>query len=252
MMAEGEVTVSSTADQLLNFVSNASKELKDLLGKVDNEEGTGSNTSLLPPGFNVHLSSTPMSSPIPSPTPSCMSSLSDQEVPSMSPGFLTKTTQRRLCRKRSLDSAGETPSFDFSAKYRRADSVGDYEDYYPSCSTVMRGERSGVFPMGTEYKSSNEVYRKSYSQNYHHTHAMRTSHQQLYDRPMQKLYMQNYVTSPFLSNQQNYVAQNFDSHHGTSDMNTNVPTPDFEDLVSWMVAEDFLDAETLRALLLRC
>ena len=251
MMGEREITVSSTADQLLNFVSNASKELQDMLGKVDNEESTRSN-NLLTPGFNTHLSSTPMSSPIPSPTPSCVSSLSDQEVPSMSPGFLTKATQRRLCRKRSLDSAGEAPSFDFSAKYRRADSVGDYEDYYPSCTTVMRGECSGVFPMGTEYKSNHEVYRKSYSQNYHNTHVMRTSHQQLYDRPMQKLYMQNYASSPFHSNQQNHATQNFDYHHGTSDMNTNVPTPDFEDLVSWMVAEDFLDAETLRALLLRC
>ena len=170
---------SSTANQLLDFVSNASRELIDMLGKVNNNESEDCNRHLLSPGLNFRLSSTPMTSPVPSPTPSSVSSLSDQEVPSMLPDFFAKTMQKRIRRKRSLDSAGETSSFDFSAKYRRADSVGDYEDYYPSSAVVMRRQDSGVLPMKMDQKLYHEEYRKSYIPNYHHINAIHTSHQQL-------------------------------------------------------------------------
>lgn len=223
-----------------------------MLGKVNNNESEDRRRNLLSPGLNLRLSSTPMTSPVPSPTPSSVSSLSDQEVPSMLPDFFTKTMQKRVNRKRSFDSAGETSSFDFSAKYRRADSVGDYEDYYPSSTVVMRRQGSGVLPMEIDHKLHHQENRKSYTPDYHHINAMHTSHQQLYNRPMHKLYMQNYASSAFLSNQQNRMMQAFDHQHGVLEAIQQDPTPDFADLVSWMLAEDFLDAETLGALLSHC
>ena len=239
----------STANQLLNFVSNASKELKDMLGKVDNDEKA--NTNFLTPGFHTHLPSTPMASPVPSPTPSCVSSVSDQEVPSMSPRFFASNTPKRVRRKRSFDSAGEAPPYEFSEKYRRADSVGDYDEYYPSCAMVMR-QHCGEFQASSlemeQRKLQYQGHRKS-----HNFNSMRPAQQQFNNGQMQKVQqMQQFNSSALLSNQQAYVMQQFEHQQNFPHVNPVDPTPDFADLVSWMLAEDFLDAETLSALLLRC
>ena len=251
-MADNAKVESSSADQLLSFVSNASRELKDMLGRVDSEDCADHGMNLLSPGLNLRLSSTPSTSPIPSPTPSCVSSLSDQEVPSMSPGLFARTTQRRVRRKRSLDLAGEKPLFDFSAKYRRADSVGDYEDYYPNCAVLMRQQGGEISPMEVERTLHQQAYRKSNNPHYDHINSVHNSHQQLYNRPMQKLHMHNYASSAFLLNHQNHTMQTFDHQNCGIDVRPQEPTPDFADLVSWMLAEDFLDAETLGALLSHC
>lgn len=253
-----ENTESTSASHLLDFVSNASKELKDMLGKVDNDEKTERNPGLTSPGLTVHLPATPMmASPVPSPTPSCVSSISDQEVPSMSPRFFASSTQRRVRRKRSFDSSGEAPSLDLSDKFRRTDSVGDYEEYYPSCAVGLPLRQAGsgaqASSVETERRLQYESCRKLHAHNSYHFDGIQPVQQQLYSRPMQQKLLQHYDSFPFLSNQQHYSMQNTDQQQVLSHQPFYVdPAPDFADLVSWMLAEDFLDAETLSALLSRC
>lgn len=251
---------STSANHLLDFVSNASKELKDMIGKVDNDEKGDNNSDSLFNGLNVHLPATPMTSPVPSPTPSCVSSISDQEVPSMSPRFFAGNARTRTRRKRSIDSAGEAPAFEFMEKVRRADSVGDYEEYYPSCALDMRRRQAYVCgsqasSMELESRLQQQSYRKlhaTHSQQFDELHP--TQQQFYYGKPMQKSNMQNYYDySTFVSNQQHFTtAFNYQQQAFQQQPNPVDSVPDFADLVSWMLAEDFLDADTLSTLLSRC
>eukprot|EP00112_Aurelia_sp_Birch-Aquarium-sp1_P009583 Seg2093.3 transcript_id=Seg2093.3/GoldUCD/mRNA.D3Y31 product="hypothetical protein" protein_id=Seg2093.3/GoldUCD/D3Y31 len=240
---------ASSADQLLNFVSNASRELKDMLGKVDNDEKPELNQRLLSPSFNSPA--TPMMSPIPSPSPSCVSSMSDQEVPSMSPRFFAINPQKRA-RKRSFDSSGEAPFLDYPMKVGRSDSVGESDEYYPSCALRTRNQRTPQKPQCWNYRQPYPMYQKQQCQKQQYQNFP-TLHQldqyPGYERYQQLSTCQQQTSNVYSSNQQNFPAvnNNFGQSYSTVEQ-----TPDFADLVSWMLAEDFLDAETLSSLLSRC
>ena len=241
---------ASSADQLLNFVSNASRELKDMLGKVDHDDQKPElNQTLLSPGFASPA--TPMMSPIPSPSPSCVSSMSDQEVPSMSPRFFAVNPQKRA-RKRSFDSSGDAPFLDYPMKVGRSDSVGESDEYYPSCAFRSRNQGNQHKPQWWNYRQpypmyQKQQYQKQQYQKFPNTH--RLDQYPGYERYQQLSSCQQQTSNVYSSIQQNFPVVNNNCGQSFSSFEQ---TPDFADLVSWMLAEDFLDAETLSSLLSRC
>ena len=246
-------TTQSSTNELLSFVSNASRELKDMLGKVDTDERREATSGTC---LSLPLPATPMSSPVPSPTPSCVSSVSDQEVPSMSPRFFASGSQKRSLRKRSHDSLRDVPFSNFSAKFRRTDSVGDYDEYQ-SCAlkTPHRPSVMQSSPHEIDYVVQQLVCQKSLQarQTFDQLYGAQldSNQHQSYNRISQQSTTDGYTVR--FGNQPSYTGhgmycQSMHSYH----IPPTEPVPDFADLVSWMLAEDFLDAESLSTLLSRC
>eukprot|EP00794_Sanderia_malayensis_P008992 gene8992-9953_t len=268
------------ANQLLNFVSNASKELKNMLGKVcektdDSVNQTSSlgNSSLsLPAAFN---------SPIPSPTPSFVSSISDQEVPSMSPKYFgrQKSQQPGQGRKRAFDSSNESPSVDYHpTKVQRADSTGDYEEFIelpsiPQSTSPQQQYYNNTAP-AVHYQQHQQMYNKPMAcgQQYSMPNRLATDYEAHSSRLQSRYQYQNdvychgqYVINNTANQRIDWPVQaklnttGYNTGYCNNAQNVYMNTlqqqeqyPDIADLVSWMVAENFLDNESLNILLTNC
>ncbi len=232
----------SCANQLLDFVSNASRELKDMLGKVDRD---AESEPLRQP--SLRLPSPPFNSPVPSPTPSVVSSISDQEVPTMSPKFFSQRSQRRG-RKRDFDSISEASMVEYPSKIRRADSLGDPDEYldFPTTSNMYMAPMGYYQHQETTYKPTSCRYGNQNSPNQYQMYSSRLQPRLQYQ---QDSFNNSYQYFP---NQPNWPVQNTNYTQNMYTIQQNEHVPDIADLVSWMVAENFLDTESLSLLLTQC
>ena len=233
------------ANQLVSFVSNASKQLKNLLGEVDQDSKP---LQTLPP--TQGLPSPSFSSPVPSPTPSSVSSMSDQEVPSMSPGLLTKKAQRRG-RKRISDSISEATMVEYPMKARRANSVGDYDEFVASAAPVSQQYLIPP-PTSPSYRAEHLPFKLYNSCQYERYEQFPTASSFTRQQPRMLQYQQQqemHNLNNYGSSQLNWPTQNTNSSPSYFSGQQQENVPDFADLVSWMLAEDFIDSETLAALL---
>ncbi len=204
-------------------------------------------------------------SPIPSPTPSSVSSISDQEVPSMSPGFVRRKAEKRG-RKRDIVSVSEASmieyptkarrSNEYPVKARRADSTGDFEEYsrceatnfrrYPSQQqrSYQQHEQAEFYPPAHKQISRSSCQFASPN----HMAISRLHHKIQYT---EDVYSHPHHCKPG-PRHTFWNTQNFSSQNCYMQQQHQEPVPDFAELVSWMLAENFLDTESLTALLARC
>ena len=245
MADKNKTTSEDPTKQLLHFVSNASREIKIFLDKVENEDSDVKAEECPKSPRSPKRPKTPRTpvpsphSPIPSPTPSPMS-MCDQEVPQMSPEPSMEYLHPQIQRKRRLEMYP-----DESARYckrTRYASTGEFDEYNNSCRF---GKRNFLTVPSRQYasqsvpSSTSSSIRKDCMFNENNS-----------DFRCQRLYSNMYDLQNGWPNGYNGM-NNFINYNSipTNNHLQSEPSPDFADLVSWMVAEDFLDVETLSSLL---